>query len=186
VPQGRIEVLELGSGTGYATERLLKHNPRARVTCLDLSAEMLAVASAKPALKRVRFVQGDIRDGWPSQRFDAVFTTLCLHHLTNRERLAAVRRVFGSLRRGGCFINGDVFQPDAIWEERLLCNRWFDYMRSQGMAPSDARAMLAKRRANQSCLDTMHGWRSKLQQAGFFRIFNPLTVEFYAAFVAYK
>jgi len=46
--------------------------------------------------------------------------------------------------------------------------------------------MLAKRRANQSCLDTMRGWRGKLQQAGFARVFNPLTIEFYAVVVAYK
>lgn len=186
VPQGSVDVLELGSGTGYATEQLLNHNPQAQVTCMDLSAEMLAVASTKPALQSVHFVQRDICDSWPSRRFDVVFSTLCLHHLTNRERLALARRIFASLRRGGCFVNGDVFRPGEDWEERLLCQRWLDYMGSQGMTPSEARAMLAKRRANQSCLDTIPGWRGKLRRAGFARIFNPLTIEFYAVFVAYK
>lgn len=186
VPPGRVAVLELGSGTGYATEALLKRNPQAQVTCLDLSSEMLAVAAAKPGLQSVQFLQQDIRDAWPSNPFDVVFTTLCLHHLTDRERSALVRRAFGALPSGGCFINGDVFQPREEWEERLACQRWCHHMSAQGMTPEETAAMLAKRRANQSCLDTFSGWRSKLRQAGFARIFSPLTIEFYAVFAAFK
>jgi ubiquinone/menaquinone biosynthesis C-methylase UbiE len=45
VPGGvRGEIIDLGSGTGYVARRLAGTNPDARVTAVDISARMLAVA----------------------------------------------------------------------------------------------------------------------------------------------
>jgi ubiquinone/menaquinone biosynthesis C-methylase UbiE len=55
-------VLDLCCGSGLSTEALLDTYPAARVTGLDASAGMLAVARAKPALGRARFVHGDAMD----------------------------------------------------------------------------------------------------------------------------
>ncbi len=184
VPQGGISVLELGCGTGYATERMLRRNPRARVTGLDLSEEMLAAAQAKAKLKRVRWVHGDIRGAWPDGRWEVVFTTLCLHHLTRPERGRVLERAREALRRGGCLINGDIFKPETRWEEALLRQRWAASLRAQGLSPAQAAEMIAKRRANMGCFDTLAEHRAMLEEAGFGRAICPWTCEMAGVWVA--
>jgi tRNA (cmo5U34)-methyltransferase len=167
VPQGPVGVLELGSGTSYATAQLLRHNPKARVTCLDFSREMIEAARAKPALRKVRFIEADIRGDWPEGRFDVIFTTLCLHHLSPVERCGVLQRGRAALRRNGCFINGDIFKPASRWEESLIRQRWLASLREQGLSRADANEMLAKRQRNMRCFDTLETHRSNLRAAGF-------------------
>lgn len=61
LPYG-ARVLDLCCGTGLSTEALLAAHPRARVTGLDASAGMLAIARAKPGLAGADFVLGDAMD----------------------------------------------------------------------------------------------------------------------------
>jgi len=185
VPPGPITLLELGCGTGYATERILRPNPRARITGLDLSEEMLAAARAKPKLKRVRWVHGDIRAAWPDERWDVVFTTLCLHHLTRPERRRVLERARKALRRGGCLINGDIFKPETRWEEALLRQRWAASLRAQGLSSAQTAEMLAKRRANMGCFDTLAEHRAALAEAGFGRVMCPWACEMAGIWVAF-
>ncbi len=185
VPSGPHAVLELGSGTGYASERLPRRNPQARLTCLDLSPDMLRAAKAKRALKKVRFVEGDIRGDWPDGRFDVVFTTLCLHHLTPGERGQVMAKARATLRRQGRFINGDIFKPATSWEERLLRQHWLQRLRAQGLSGPEADEMLAKRRRNLRCFDTVAGHQCGLREAGFRRILCPWICEMSGVFVAF-
>jgi ubiquinone/menaquinone biosynthesis C-methylase UbiE len=55
-------VLDLCCGSGLSTEALLDTYPGARVTGLDASAGMLAVARIKPGLRRARLLHGDAMD----------------------------------------------------------------------------------------------------------------------------
>jgi len=186
LPLGPLSVLELGSGTGFATERLLRRNPEARITCVDFSPEMLAAARAKPSLARVRFVQADIRSEWPRERFDVVFTTLCLHHLTRSERREALIKTCTALRRHGRLINGDIFKATCLWEERLFRERWLTGLRKRGLSASQAREMLAKRRHNMRCFDTVDDHRIALSAAGFRRVMCPWICEMAAVFVGFR
>ena len=57
----KIEILELGSGTGFLTSLIRKERPDARITCIDRNPEMLAMAKEKPELQeKVTFIEGDI------------------------------------------------------------------------------------------------------------------------------
>jgi len=58
----RARILDLCCGTGLSTEAIVATYPDASVTGLDVSAGMLEVARRKPALRHVRFVQGDAMD----------------------------------------------------------------------------------------------------------------------------
>src|SRR5437868_3122317 len=52
------EVLEMACGTGYWTQRLLRHAKS--VTALDAAPEMLAISRARVRDQRARFVQADL------------------------------------------------------------------------------------------------------------------------------
>ncbi|KUG20376.1 MAG: class I SAM-dependent methyltransferase [Methanomicrobiaceae archaeon] len=186
VPAEPASILELGSGTGFVTEQILARCPEAEITCIDMTPEMLAVARAKPALSAVRFIEGDFRDVWPEERFDVVFSTLCLHHLTDADRTAVIRRIRATLNEEGRFINGDVFKPESDWEEALYRDRWRRHMAESGVFEAEAEGMIEKRHNSFGFLDTFGKYREKLIDAGFQQIFCPYTYEFYGIFVALR
>lgn len=97
----RGDVLEIGCGTGKNTEWLA---PRARsVLALDGSEKMLERARERPGVQRVRFLQHDLRQPWPTGEaaHDLVTCNLVLEHLEDLAFVfSEVRRV---LRPGGCF-----------------------------------------------------------------------------------
>lgn len=115
---GSFRLLELGSGPGPLTERILGRWPQARVVALDNDPVLLRVGETalRRFRERSRWVLADMRDPtWPSalpfRRFDAVVSSLTLHWLEKREIRAVYQAVHTLLRPGGVFADGD-FIPD--------------------------------------------------------------------------
>ena len=85
---GRGRILDVGGGAGMVS-RLIKDQPETRVTCVDISAEMLRHAP-------VSAVQADgMQLPFPSDTFDMVVAAAFLHHLPGLESdvLAECHRV---------------------------------------------------------------------------------------------
>lgn len=80
-------VLDLASGTGTVTRRMLKRLPGARSTTVDVDPVLLCIASATFCDDdRVHVLRADLRDpSWaavlPDQPFDAAVTATALHWL---------------------------------------------------------------------------------------------------------
>jgi tRNA (cmo5U34)-methyltransferase len=76
--ESALRVLELGTGTGNLTQKLLDRFPRSRVVGYDVSAEMLARARAKlaRASARVQLHQGDISHIAFPGPFDAAISAI--------------------------------------------------------------------------------------------------------------
>jgi tRNA threonylcarbamoyl adenosine modification protein (Sua5/YciO/YrdC/YwlC family) len=108
---GASRVLELGTGTGETTRRLLARHPDAVLVGVDESAAMLAAARDVLSGDRVSLQVGEIEQPLPEGPFDLVASALCVHHLQGalkRDLFARVREV---LAPGGRFVLGDVVVP---------------------------------------------------------------------------
>lgn len=186
VPQGKVKILELGSGTGLVTTMLVSENKGAEITCIDLSSGMLDVAKKKPELDGVKFIEGDFREIWGDGTFDVVLTTLCLHHLPDDDRKLILKQIYESLNPGGVFINGDVFAADSVMEEELNLEWWRGKMTDGGISPEDADLMLCKRRDNSAFLDTVTGYYGKMVSAGFEDVIFAYKNRIYGVFAGYK
>jgi tRNA (cmo5U34)-methyltransferase len=101
-------VLELGTGTGITTRRVLAHQPSAQLIGVDSSAEMLAAADLPGADLRVQ----DLRDPLPAGPFDLVFSSLAVHHLDGHGKADLFGRVAAALAPGGRFVLADVIAPE--------------------------------------------------------------------------
>jgi len=117
--QGPFTALDLGSGPGALTARVLGRFPRSRVVAVDTDPVLLRVGAE--ALhrhrKRTAWVLADLRKkSWssklPGRRFDAAISSLALHWLEENEIRALYRGLRLLLRSGGLLVNGD-FMPSS-------------------------------------------------------------------------
>jgi tRNA (cmo5U34)-methyltransferase len=83
-------ILELGTGTGETTKRLLAAHPNARLHGIDSSPEMLASARSALAGYDTRLDLARIEDPLPEGTFDLAISALAVHHLDAARQAHAV------------------------------------------------------------------------------------------------
>jgi tRNA (cmo5U34)-methyltransferase len=101
-------VLELGTGSGVTSRRVLARHPHAQLTGVDSSEHMLAAADLPDADLRLQ----DLRDDLPEGPFDLVFSALAIHHLDGAGKAGLFARIAAGLAPGGRFAMADVIVPE--------------------------------------------------------------------------
>jgi ubiquinone/menaquinone biosynthesis C-methylase UbiE len=119
--------LDLGCGTGTLTLMLKRAVPGANVTGIDGDRQVLAIARSKA--KRAR---ADIawdyglaaKLPYPDNSFDAVLSSLVLHHLATVDKRLAFQEIRRILRPGGRFVMLDFGPPfDPLTQIQALVMR---------------------------------------------------------------
>jgi demethylmenaquinone methyltransferase/2-methoxy-6-polyprenyl-1,4-benzoquinol methylase len=112
-PRGRV--LELACGTGQWTAVLAAR--ASKLTAVDASPEMLAIASGRVQNERVRFIEANIFDWEPDQLYDMVFFSAWLSHVPPQhfERFWAL--VAESLQKSGRVFFIDELAAAAVHEQ---------------------------------------------------------------------
>ena len=99
------KLLEVPVGTGILTMPLYQTLPRADITCLDYSPDMMGQAKEKAermGIENVRFRQGDVGAlPYEDESFDIVLSLNGFHAFPDKE--AAYRETLRVLRPGGTF-----------------------------------------------------------------------------------
>jgi tRNA (cmo5U34)-methyltransferase len=115
----RIRAIDLGVGTGFFSERFLKHFPNSEVLAIDGAQAMIDPATARlgSLADRVQFVVGDFRNlqelAGNAGNVDVVFSAFALHHLNKPDKENVLRQAFDLLRPGGWFVNADIIVADS-------------------------------------------------------------------------
>ena len=118
-PTIRLNVLEIGCGSGRATTKFLSSRTDIKLVAVDNEPEMLAQAeqSLRNEIKqnKLELVQSDalaylksVGDGY----FDIVASVMALHNFERSYRSRVLREIHRVLKPGGLFINGDKYPPD--------------------------------------------------------------------------
>jgi SAM-dependent methyltransferase len=107
--------LDLGSGPGSMSFRILRRFPKARVVAVDFDPVLLKIGkeSSKQYGRRMTWVDADIGTaGWadqlPGRTFDAVVSSTAIHWLDRRRLRRLYEDLSKILRSGGILLNGDV------------------------------------------------------------------------------
>ena len=95
------KLLEVPVGTGVLTMPVYRTLPKAKITCLDYSPDMMERARRR-APENVSFVQGDVGQlPFDDESFDIVLSLNGFHAFPDKE--AAYRETFRVLKKGGVF-----------------------------------------------------------------------------------
>jgi tRNA (cmo5U34)-methyltransferase len=117
-----IRVLDLGCGTGLELAGIWARAPRARITGIDLSAEMLARLRARWTTRasQLELIKGSyLQHPLGERAFDCAVSVMTLHHLVPHQKLDLYSRVRASLMPGGVYVEGD-YVVEPAEEARLL------------------------------------------------------------------
>jgi SAM-dependent methyltransferase len=108
------DVLEIGPGPGLTTDLLRQR--AARITAVEIDADLASALAQRLAGTNVEVVHGDASDGrLPGERFSAATCFSVLHHVPSaaiQDRLFA--EVHRALRPGGTFLGTDSLDVDLI------------------------------------------------------------------------
>ena len=118
VPRDARRVLDLGTGDGRLLALLRKDRPSMLGVGLDFSELMLEAARKRFAHdSRIDLVTHDLDEALPELgRFDAVVSSMAIHHLEHERKRSLYSEVFGLLEPGGVFAN---FEHVASPTQRL-------------------------------------------------------------------
>jgi tRNA (cmo5U34)-methyltransferase len=137
-------ILDLGGGTGALSSAVLVRLPEARVTVLDIDADMLAEARRRLArfADRVSFLEGTFLGTLPAA--DAVVASLALHHVHDLDTKTTLYRVIhDTLSPGGVLVNLDAAVTEDGRLNRLVFDQMALRMADHGITDAEARGHFA-------------------------------------------
>jgi tRNA (cmo5U34)-methyltransferase len=166
-PEDEFRVLDLGAGTGLLSLLVSNTFPKASLTLVDLSQDMLARAKERFAEEagRFDFIVADYAKGALPGEFDVILSALSIHHLPDHEKEALFKRGHSALAKSGVFINADQVRGSTPEIEERYRKAWLDQVRSSGASRGDLEAAFERMREDRmATLETQLRW---LRAAGF-------------------
>lgn len=120
IPNNPVRVLDVCAGTCSNSVLIAQNRPQAKVTALDLSAEMLSVAEQKfhkHGITNIETIVADARDTWlAANSFDVIIMSLVLHEIDERPRMAIFEEVKRLLSDEGVIIVVEWEQPIKLFQ----------------------------------------------------------------------
>jgi SAM-dependent methyltransferase len=107
---GRLRVLELGSGTGLCTLELIK-NGFLDLDCLEFDKACCGILSSHPESSRYNVIQGDAVTYRNNEKYDLVVSTFAHDHIHYNQRFALAANIFDNLKEGGRYLMGGEVLP---------------------------------------------------------------------------
>jgi tRNA (cmo5U34)-methyltransferase len=183
----RIEVLDLGAGTGLFSMHVLQKYPNAAFVLYDVAPKMLNVARERfrESASQFQYILDDYRYFQSSKRFDLVVSSLSIHHLTDSEKKALFKRVYTALSNKGVFINVDQIRGPTPSLQELYWTKWLKKVREKGAAEEKISESIQRRVTydKDALLTEQLQW---LRDAGFANVDCIYKNYFIGVFVATK
>jgi demethylmenaquinone methyltransferase/2-methoxy-6-polyprenyl-1,4-benzoquinol methylase len=175
-----FKVLDVAGGTGDVAQRVIEGGgPGARVTVLDINAEMLTVGHERAAARggdgAITFVEGNAEAlPFPDRHFDAVTIAFGIRNVPRID--AALREAFRVLKTGGRFLCLEFSSVDVPGLDKLY------ELYSFNVIPAMGAAVTGDCEAYQYLVESIRkfpkpkAFAQMLTDAGFHRVsFKPMT-----------
>ncbi|MCB0558042.1 MAG: methyltransferase domain-containing protein [Lewinellaceae bacterium] len=120
--QPGVRVIDVGSGTGFTTEGIVRHVPAERVTCVDQSPHQMARAKKKEALRGCTFQLGDAENiPFGTDEFDRYVSAGSIEYWPNPQQ--GINEGYRVIKPGGIALMIGPLEPvNGI--ARFMANTW--------------------------------------------------------------
>lgn len=149
IPKPSPKILDLGAGTGLLSAFILAKYPKAEMTLIDFSDQMLNEARRRlAAYDNVKYIAADYLD-YPFEEdnaYCAVVSSLSIHHLPHPDKQALFRKVHRLLRDGGFFINADQAAGATPFIDSRYRAMWEEEVRASGLSVEAIEASIERRK----------------------------------------
>ncbi|MBP1946651.1 class I SAM-dependent methyltransferase [Methanobacterium petrolearium] len=127
--EDEIKVLDLGCGTGNISKGVKDRFPNAQITSVDMAENMIQIAKSKLSPYRdIEFKVADFRDLNFQEEYDAVISSLALHHLRPEEQESFYHRIKGFIKEGGVFYNADNITGTSPYLNQIYMDKWVEFI----------------------------------------------------------
>ena len=166
-PKNEFTVLDLGAGTGLLSFLVADAFPKANLTLVDVSQDMLEKARERfiSGPDRFKYIVADYSEEELPGEFNVIISALSIHHISDSRKERLFQRIYEALSNNGVFINADqVLGATPEIEERYRM-QWLNEVRTRRVSETDLSAALERMKADRSAtLDHQLRW---LRMAGF-------------------
>lgn len=124
----KIEVLDLGTGTGLSSALVRDFFPQAHFDLVDFSKRMLTGAKQRMGKKNVRYIFADFALLKLDKQYDVIMTVIGLHHQTSAGTRHLIKKAYKHLKPGGFLVIGDLVTYADKFKAALNNARHYHYL----------------------------------------------------------
>jgi tRNA (cmo5U34)-methyltransferase len=158
-------ILDIGAGTGLMSEFVMQKVKSASLYLLDESTDMIAKAKQRLGQYHPTIFIQSMTESLPEIKFDAVVSSVAIHHLTDEDKRNLFKRIYESLAPGGVFVNAEQILGETEWQQQLYEDMHLNGARVLGSDEDEIRA--AKERMTYDKCATLADQISWLKEIGF-------------------
>ena len=160
------KILDLGAGTGLLTEWIMKKYPKADYTLIDISEAMLEAAEKRfNGIENIKFKVEDYRNGITGGKYDAIVSSLSIHHLNSDEKKKLYKSIYDSIEQNGVFINADQVKGEDDESEKIVRGYQLNHIRNCSLSAEEKDKTFDRIKLDK--MDTMTDQINMLKEAGF-------------------
>jgi tRNA (cmo5U34)-methyltransferase len=161
------QILDLGAGTGLFSSYVRQQYPEAQLTLMDLSEEMLKEARTRFGDDpNVHYISADYTtDLFEDQRYDAIISSLSIHHLSHQDKRNLYRKVYHLLTEGGIFVNADQAAGTSAYFDKRYKGHWENTIIMSGLSTQVIESAIERRKLDHNA--TVEDQLKWLFEAGF-------------------
>ncbi len=173
------KILDLGAGTGILSQFVLEKYPQADITLLDFAEQMLGVARERfNNRKNVSFQVADMMSFEPQQKYDAVVSSLAIHHLTDEDKQKLFKKIHGMLNKGGFFVNAEQVKGTTDYIDSFYTQRRHNRLDNSELNREAAEASYKRNKLDKcASVSQQLAW---LKEAGFNEVDCPFKYYIFA------
>lgn len=117
-----LNIIDVGSGTGFTTQGIVRFAPDAQVTCVDQSPHQMAKARRKPDLQKCNFQLGDAENiPFPTDHFDRYVSAGSIEYWPNPQQ--GIAESYRVIKPGGVALMIGPLEPENALG-RWAANTW--------------------------------------------------------------
>lgn len=167
----KIEVLDLGAGTGLMTGLVASDYPNSQIDLIDVAEKMLSEAkeNLKVFKNKFDFIVSDYSEALPFKRnYDLVISALSIHHLTDSKKQKLFKKIMEHLKPGGIFINADQVLGETADIDKVYRETWIEQVKKRGIDQDELNA--AFERMKEDKMSTLSSQIQWLKETGFVNV----------------